>query len=118
MDSKKVPLEEFSKKNNIPDYFVRRRIDKNQTAEQIIHDWNILHNTPQNLMDFQDAIKYYNVCYATLYKWVKSGKIKAEKYGQKWYIPKGQIMIKSGEGRDINGRFIKGYNGQNERKAE
>lgn len=118
VDGKKVPLEEFSEKNNIPNYFVRRRIDKNQTVEQIIHDWSILHNTPQNLMDFQDALKYYNVCYATLYNWIKSGKIKAEKYGQKWYIPKGQIMIKGCEGRDINGRFIKGYNGQNKCKAE
>lgn len=105
-----IPLEQFAEEEKIPNYFIRRRLEKGQSSDEIIHDWKMLHETPQGYMDVRDAMKYYNVCYVTIIKWIKSGLLKAERYGQKWYIPNGQSVKNESEGRDAYGRFIKGHN--------
>lgn len=85
-----LTLCDFCDKYNVSRYFARRRIEKNQDAETIIRDWNMLHNTPDNYMDVKQCAKFYNTSKETIMNWIRKNKIKAEKYGQKWYIPKGQ----------------------------
>lgn len=86
----KLSIRDFCDKYNISVCFARRRIIKKQDAKTIIHDWNMLHNTPDNYMDVKQSAKYYNVSNETIMNWIYANKIKAEKHGHKWYIPKGQ----------------------------
>ena len=97
---------EFCEKHNITDrVFVYRRLKKGESAEKILHDWNMLHNTPKGYMSVEDAIQFYNVCDCTIKHWIYNGKLKAEKVGNKWFIPKGQTVMKLDD-RDSKGRFL------------
>lgn len=90
-----IPAREFAEKNNIPDYvFVFRRAKKGQSAEKILCDWNMLYNTQPEYMRIADATSFYSVSEMTIRNWIKSRKLKAEKYGNVWLIPKGQVIVK------------------------
>lgn len=82
---------EFSRKYGIGnDTFVRRRFEKGQSPEQIIHDWNTLHSN--DYYSIKEASVHYNVSNETIYNWIYRGILTAEKYGNKWIIPKGQTI--------------------------
>ena len=88
-----ISAREFAEKNNINNYvFVFRRAKKSQTAEQILHDWNMLYNTPKNFMTVKEASVVYNVCVESINVWIRQGKLQAEKVGTKYFVPKGQII--------------------------
>lgn len=93
---KKLSAREFTEQNGISDYvFVYRRAKKGQPGKQIIHDWNMIHNTPNCYMRVKEAAKVYNVCEQTIKAWVKDGKLLAEKCGSILFIPKGQVIDKN-----------------------
>jgi len=90
-NGKEIPAREFAEKHNISNYvFVFRRIKKGDSAEKILKDWDMRHNTPEGFMTVTQAAKYYNVSEISILNWLKKNKITAKKYGQKWYIPKEQ----------------------------
>ena len=79
----------FCEKHNITDkLFVYRRLKKGESAEKILHDWNMLHNTPDEYMTVEEAIQFYNVSELTIKHWIYKGKLEAEKVGNKWFILK------------------------------
>lgn len=90
VDNIKMPLEEVSEKYSIPSCFISRRIKKGQSIEEIVADWNFVHNDSSDYMKIEEAIEYYNVGRSTIDRWIKSGKLKAEKHGIRWYIFRGQ----------------------------
>jgi len=84
---KEISMCEFMENHGITsDAYVRRHIEKGFTAEQIIHDWNILYNTPDNYLTVKEASIHYNCSEQTIYKLINDNKLSAEKVGQKWYI--------------------------------
>lgn len=88
-DGKIINPYEFCNKHNITDkLFVYRRLKKEESAEKILHDWNMLHNTPKEYMTVKDAIQLYNVSELTIKHWIYKGKLKAEKVGNKWFVIK------------------------------
>lgn len=66
--------------------YVYSRLKKGQSLEEILHEWNKAHSVPDNLLDVSTYSKMYNVTHTTVNRWIKQGKVKAEKYGRKWYI--------------------------------
>lgn len=108
-DGKKITAIEFCEKYNIVDTkYVRRKIKKGQTAEEILFDWNILNNKLDEYYTTNEAAKYYNVSAQSVRKWYWSGKLKGIVSGQRLYIPKGQIIEKRKD-RDNLGRFLPGH---------
>lgn len=86
-NGKTMSMSEFMENHGITsEAYVRRHIEKGFTAEQIIHDWNILYNTPDNYLTVKDASIHYNCSEQTIYKMINENKLSAEKVGQKWYI--------------------------------
>lgn len=86
-EGKDIPITEFCSQNGITyHHFVTRRLDENETAEQIIEDWNDLHSG--KYMTTQETAEYYNVSVSTIRQWIKKGKIKAKKTRLLVLIPK------------------------------
>lgn len=86
----------FAEQNKITDYvYLYRKIKKGENAEKILSDWAMKTATPDSIMDLKEATSFYGVNECTIRSWIKSGKLKAEKYGQKWYIPKGQTVTRN-----------------------
>ena len=77
----------------IPDYaYVYRKAIRGETLEQIVSDWEFLSGKRTEYMSMNEATAMYGVTDQTIRHWIKSGKLKAEKHGQKIYIPKGQTI--------------------------
>lgn len=90
-----IPARQFAEENKITDYvYLYRKIKKGENAEKILSDWAMKTATPDSIMDLKEATSFYGVNEYTIRSWIKSGKLKAEKYGQKWYIPKGQTVTR------------------------
>ena len=88
----KISARKFSEDNDINEYvFVFRRAKKGITAEQILQEWKFRHNTPDNYMTVHDAAKLLNVNDDVVSSRIRKGKIKAEKHGSSWYIPREQF---------------------------
>lgn len=66
--------------------FVYRRLEKHQTLEYILQDWNKIHNVPKGLIEVEDYAKEKGVTSATVKCWINDGKVPGEKVGRKWYI--------------------------------
>lgn len=66
--------------------YVYRRVKKGQSLDEILHDWEKAHSIPNNLLDVSTYSKAHGVTPTTVNRWIKDGKVKAEKYGRKWYI--------------------------------
>lgn len=97
VNGNKISAREFAEMNNIDDFvFVFRRVKKGESADKILHDWNMIHHTPDAYMRVNEAAEYYKVCRETIEKWVKRGIMVSEKCGNKLYIPKGQDIVFSG----------------------
>ena len=78
---------EFADKYGIEKSFVYKHIkQKNQTLEEVLHDWNKTHDIPEGMMDVSNYAKLHEVSITTVNRWIHSGKIKAEKRGIKWYV--------------------------------
>lgn len=89
VDGKEIPAREFAETNNITDYVLLFRWIKNGfSAEQILKKWEMLRSTPNNYMTIKEAAVHYGVCDCTIRQWIKNGKLKSEKYGQKVYVIK------------------------------
>lgn len=107
-NGKKIPSSEFADVNSIKDRtFVFRRAKKGETGEKILHDWIMMHKTPDNYLKIKDAEEAYGVSSQTILSWIKSGKLKAEKCGNKFFIEKGQVVARR-QDRDLMGRFLPG----------
>ena len=89
-----IPAREFARNHGIEYTFAFRRIKKGETSDVIIRDWELLCGSDDTYMSVHEASEYYHVSEQTLCKWIKGGKLKAEKHGQGWYIPKGQTAIR------------------------
>lgn len=101
-----VPAREFAEKNGITDYtYVYRKAKKGENAEQILEDWRMKTATPDSFMDLEESSTYYGVGGQSIRAWIRDGKLSAKKYGQKWYIPKGQTVERRTD-RDSNMRFL------------
>lgn len=100
-----VPLSTFAYNNKIDYSYAKRHHESGLSAEKILEEWNFLHNIPDEYMTITEAANYYCKSKESLYIWIKKGKLKALKRGQKLYIPKGQ-NIERPEDRDSLGRFI------------
>lgn len=107
-NGKTVPVVEFCEMYGITySHFVRRRLAKGESPDEIIKSWNLKHNRPDNMLTIQEAAKYYNICEQSIYDWIYKGWLKAEKSGQSWFIPKGQVVTRRGD-RNEKGQFLPG----------
>lgn len=105
---KKIPVIEFCEEHGITySHFVKRRLEKGDSPEKIIADWNMKHNRSGEYMSISEASTFYGVTEQSIYNWIYKGWIVAEKCGLSWYIKKGQ-EVKRLEDRDEKGRFIPG----------
>lgn len=77
---------EFAKVFNIEQSFVYKSVKKGKSLQEVLDYWNKAHSVPDNLIDILTYTKMNNVTTSTVNRWIKQGKIKAEKYGRKWYI--------------------------------
>ena len=80
---------EFARKFGITDCsFVYNRLKQNQSLEQILDDWNILHNTPSNLISVKDYSLINNIQEFSVRRKLEQGKLKGVKIGKKWFVEK------------------------------
>lgn len=78
---------EFADKFNISDKsYVYRRVYNGQSLKQILDDWNILHNTPDNLIDVNKYAQLHNIHPNTVKRHIKDGKLNAIRVGKKLFI--------------------------------
>lgn len=109
-NGKEIPVVEFCENHKISDTkYVRRKVIKGQTASEILFDWNMIHNRPEQYMTLKEAANHYNVSTLSIHHWVKDGKLKGIVSGKRLYILRGQ-EVKRRKDRDSLGRFIPGYN--------
>lgn len=88
VDGEKISAREFASENQIEYTFAFRRIKKGDTAEVIIRDWKMKHDTPDSYMSIKEAAKFYCVTDQTIFHWIRDGKLTAQKFGQMTFIPK------------------------------
>lgn len=89
-NGKKITASEFASKNGIYDKsFVYKRLKAGMDLEKILIEWNIKHNTPNNLQKLSDYAKEHNISTVCALKWIKSGKVEGVRAGKYWYIMKG-----------------------------
>lgn len=106
IDGEKVHIQDFCEKNGITyPHFVKRRIDKGISPEEIILDWKMKHENHTGYYSVLEAAKHYNVCQQSIMCWIRDGKLSAEKIGSSWYIPIGQHIARRSD-RDESGRFL------------
>lgn len=109
-DDGKIPVVEFCERHNIKDRtYVYRKLKKGQTAEEILFDYKMLKNTPDEYMSLEEAAKYYNVCTVSIHHWYRDGIIKGLVSGRRLYILKGQEVPKY-PNRDNKGRYLPSHN--------
>lgn len=77
---------EFADVFGIEKTFVYRKVKSGETLEQILQYWNKAHSVPDTARDVSTYAKEKNVTVTTVNRWIKQGKVNAEKYGRKWYI--------------------------------
>ena len=107
-NGEKLHIIDFCQANGITyPHFVFRRIAKGVPTEQILKEWNFANGNHPGYLDMTEASAFYGVGYQSLKQWIDKGWIKAERIGQHWFIPEGQ-MVSRKSGRGNNGRFIKG----------
>lgn len=105
----KIPIIEFCEQHGITySHFVKRRLEKGETPDEIAESWRLKHHKPDNLLTVKEASKYYSISEQSVYDWIEKGLLSAEKNGQSWLIPKGQIVTRRGD-RDEKGQFLPGF---------
>jgi len=78
---------EFADAFGITDkFFVYHRIGRGKSLAEIIEDWTISHNIPQGYIDVTTYSKKHNVTNTTVYRWINSKKVNAERLGRRWYV--------------------------------
>ena len=83
---KEYTASEFADIFGIEKSSVYRKLKKGQTLEDILHYWQNAHSMPDGLVDVAEYAKLKNTTVTTVNRWIKQGKVKAKKYGRKWYI--------------------------------
>lgn len=102
-----IPLMDFCEMHGIKyHHFVYRRLQNGMGADQILREWNFSNGDHPDYLDMEEAASLYHVCYQSIKKWIDSGKIRAERVGQHWYVPVGQVVLRRSD-RDDKGRFTK-----------
>lgn len=66
--------------------FVYHRICRGKTFEQIRDDWMVAHDIPDGYIGASEYAKKHSVTTTTVYRWIESGNVQAERRGIKWYI--------------------------------
>lgn len=90
--SQKITVKRFNHLHGITTHmFTYNRLKSGMTAEQILHEWDIMHN--DNYMTQVQAAEYYDVNRTTIQSWCKNNKIEYIKIGTRVYIPKGQAIM-------------------------
>lgn len=83
---KQYTASEFADIFGIEKSFVYRKVGKGQTLEEILLYWQNAHSIPDGLVDAAEYARLKNTTVTTVNRWIKQGKVKAKKYGRKWYI--------------------------------
>lgn len=68
--------------------YVRRKVKRGESAEEIIHDWKLKRNS--DYMTVAESMKYYGVCQRTILNWIRHKKIIADQSGGAFYVLKNQ----------------------------
>lgn len=101
----KMSMMDFCRENGITyHHFVRRRMAKGMSAEEILAEWNTRCNHGE-YYTIEEAMEFYGVCYGTIIARIHKGKLKAFKVGKRLYIPKGQIVERLPD-RNEKGQFL------------
>lgn len=69
-----------------------RRIKKGDSAEKILKDWDMRHNTPEGFMTVTQAAKYYNVSEISILNWLKKNKITAKNMAKNGTFQKSKMI--------------------------
>ena len=86
-NGEKLTYVEFAKRYNISSSaFVRRRYEGGQTPEQILNDWECIHQG--DVLTLREAIDYYSVDRKTILKWIEEKRLNACMIGNRWVIQK------------------------------
>ena len=92
-EGKKVSLSTFCEKYGITySKFVTRHLERGLTTNEIIKIWKFRNGDHPNYYSMEEAEGIYKVDRQSLSKWIKSGKLKAEKVGNSWFVPCGQVI--------------------------
>lgn len=101
----KMSMMQFCEKNGITyHHFVRRRLAKGMSAEDILSEWKIRCNH-EGYYTIEEAMDFYGVCYETIIQRIHKGKLKAFRVGRRLYIPKGQVVERLPD-RNEKGQFL------------
>lgn len=83
----KISAREFAEENGIENYvFVFRRAKAGQSADQILHDWKMINETPSEYMTVKEAAVFLGVTEQTVCNRIKSGTLDAEKIGNRFFV--------------------------------
>lgn len=89
----KISARLLAEQNGIPDYvYVYRKALKGKSADEIVSDWKFLSGQHPEYVLIKEASEFFGVTDQSICDWIKSGKLLAEKHGQKWYIPRSQLI--------------------------
>jgi hypothetical protein len=92
-EGEKIPLAEFCEKYGITyDNFVTRHLKRGFSTDEIIQIWKYRNGDHPGYYSMAEAEEIYKVGRQSLSHWIKSGKLKAEKVGNSWFIPYGQLV--------------------------
>lgn len=104
----KIPLIVFCKQHGITyEHFVLRHLERGFTIDELLRIWKFRQGNHDGYYSMQEAEEHYGVSCQSIMKWIKTGKLKAEKVGTSWFIPCGQEVYRRAD-RDNNGRFLPG----------
>lgn len=84
---KEITASEFADMHGIYEKsFVYRRIKVGKTFDEILREWNIKHNTPQNLQKLSDYAEKEGISTVSAARRIRSGKIAGVRAGKYWYV--------------------------------
>ena len=87
----KIPMSAFCEEHGITyDNFVTRYLERGYTVDELLRIWRFSKGDHENYYSLDEASAYYGVGKQSVMNWIKSGKLKAEKVGNSWYVPFGQ----------------------------
>lgn len=89
----KIPMSAFCEEHGITyDNFVTRYLNRGFTVDELLRVWNFSNGNHENYYSLDQASEHYGVGKQSIMKWIKDGKLEAEKVGNSWYVPFGQVV--------------------------
>lgn len=89
-NGERLPLAVYVQTTGVEKTYAFRGFKNGMSGEEILHEWNLLHNSAE-YMDVKEAAKAYGVCSESIKNWIHNGRLPYAKTRSKYLIPRDYV---------------------------